>query len=89
MADLPTVDQQPKKTRVMKVKIETVSIELPMGPPSGYVRRRVDLGRMTAKQAEALSELTSGLQHKEAKLLDGAKVRTELHAIKWLLENLK
>jgi hypothetical protein len=63
-------------------------IEIPFGPLPGYVKRRVDLGRMSQKQSLTLASITSGLQFKEATLIDGTRVRSELHAIKWVLENL-
>lgn len=70
------------------VELKLTLIELPLGPLPGYVKRRVDLGRMTLRQSQTLASITSGLQFQEAKLADGTMVRSELHAIKWVLEKL-
>jgi hypothetical protein len=64
------------------------SIEIPLGPLPGYIKRRVDIGRMSREQSERLGEITSGLQFSEATLKNGTRVKSELHAIRWVLENL-
>jgi hypothetical protein len=71
------------------VELKLGTIEIPLGPLPGYIKRRVDIGRMSREQSERLGEITSGLQFKQAKLKNGTLVRSELHAVRWLLENLK
>jgi len=64
------------------------SIEIPLGPLPGNVRRRVEAKYLSLEQREKLASITSGLQFAEAKLKNGTQVRSESHAIRWVLENL-
>jgi hypothetical protein len=91
---VPVVESKPEVVEVVEVQTPSVklklgTIEIPMGPLPGYIKRRVDIGRMSREQSERLGEITSGLQFKQAKLKNGTLVRSELHAVRWLLENLK
>lgn len=80
--------QPETKLEADPVKLQTGLIEVPLGPLPGYIVRRVDTNRMNSKQSEALAAITSGLEFKEARLIDGTFVKTEMHAIKWMLENV-
>jgi len=91
---VPVVESKPEVVEAAEVQTPSVelklgSIEIPLGPLPGYIKRRVDIGRMSREQSERLGEITSGLQFKQAKLKNGTLVRSELHAVRWLLENLK
>jgi hypothetical protein len=64
-------------------------IRVPMGPVPGYVTRRVDIHRMSSLQSETLAKILSGLQFAKATLLNGTPVKSPMHAVLWMLENVK
>ena len=69
--------------------IETVQIELPIGPRSnGFLQYRVNAHLTTQVQQIAMQRLRNGLIESRAVLRDGTKVSNEQHAIRWLLESL-
>ena len=90
---LPTVDSLPveeskPKAKPKAAKSNKSSISVPKGPLPGYVKRRVDVGRMTRLQAESLASITTGLQFEQERLKDGSPIKTEIHAIRWMLEQV-
>ena len=69
--------------------VETVVIELPIGPRSnGYLNNRVNMHLTTQVQCVAMQRFKNGLIESKAVLKDGTKVSNEQHAIRWLLESL-
>ena len=91
---VPVVESKPEVVEVVEVQTPSVklklgTIEIPMGPLPGYIKRRVDAKHLSREQSEKLGSIASGLQFAGAKLKNGTKVHSESHAIRWVLENLK
>ena len=79
-----------KKNRVKSgMEVKPPGIEVTLGPLPGYVSRRVDVYRMSVLQSETLAAILSGLQFNKATLLNGTPVKSPMHAIQWMLENVK
>lgn len=57
-------------------------------PDGEYLRRRIDVNRLTRHQALALKRLTLGLQLRGEQLNAGCEVRNASDAIRWILEQL-
>lgn len=67
-----------------------VTIEVPdfAGVVSGYCRRRVDVTSLTREQAAKLKLLVHCLHQNGMETSDGYRVTREIHAFKWLLDQL-
>lgn len=87
--DLPiTEPEKSGSAKSVDIAVTPMAIIVPTGPPPGYIVRRVDIHRMTVKQSEMLASIASGLQFNHAKLENGTVVRSGMHAIQWMLENV-
>lgn len=67
---------------------ETVVIEVPLSQCSGFATHRLNINRLSGKQAETLKRMTRGLEDAGAVLSNGTKVTDKTKAVMWLLENI-
>lgn len=87
----PVVEHaQPPKTKSKQAKSQPtmLSVAGPMGDVPGYMCRRVDLFGMSKEQQTNLYRLLSGLVREGAVLRNGTVIKSPMHALKWLLENM-
>lgn len=74
---------------VDEMPIESVSVEIPVAKlRTGYTTRRIDVAKMTGKQAEGVRKVVNGLIAQKAKLLDGRMVQRPQDAVKWIFEQV-
>jgi len=85
----PPITDNTASTKQVNSTNTLCEITVPMGPLPGYVVRRIDIHRMSALQSERLARIVSGLQCEKAVLENGTVVRNGMHAIQWILENVK
>jgi hypothetical protein len=71
------------------VKVERKTVSVPLARIEfGYLKRRIDLRKLTRGQSQALRQLQEALDAGGVKLANGSSIGCEANAIKWLLESL-
>ena len=99
-AELPSVKNgaprrqrsAPKEDPPKKVQLtqRTLMIEVPvLEGLDGYASRRVQIDRMTSKQASRLKSIRFALEESGATLANGKPVKSAMHAVLWMLENME
>ena len=89
LAERAEAEAKPEPVAVVTVAVEQRQISVPMANvPVGYLRRRIDLRKLTGRQSQALRQLEEALATKNVRLRDGSRINNPGNAIKWLLESL-
>lgn len=76
------------KAKPEKREPRMLSFAGPIGEVPGYMCRRVDLFGMSKEQQANLYRLLSGLVREGSVLRNGTVVKSPMHALKWMLENM-
>lgn len=83
----PIEDQPPAPpVQVIERRIETVTVEIPLGEPLRHFQYIHVEGRLTKENAQTWARLRQGLRDKGAKTADGKDIRSEKHILDWLME---
>ncbi len=72
---------------IQPVTVVSRQLSVPLANVSfGYLRNKIYLRKLTAKQSGALRQLQEALCIQGVRLADGSPIKHEANAIKWLLE---
>lgn len=86
---LPMVEPEPEPEAIDEMPVDSVNVVIPVAKlRTGYTTRRVDVQKMTGKQAEGMRKVVNGLIAEKAKLIDGRMVQRPQDAIKWIFEQV-
>ena len=85
----PATEAAIQETETITVRVKELSMTVPcLVGVEGYCQNRVDV-RLTGTQASKLKGIMQGLEQRDAVLGDGRAVKTQMHAIQWMIENAR
>ena len=84
----PPIGTPEPEVATLELTRRTLSVEVPfIEGLDGYCSRRVDV-TLTSAQAEKLKGIAIGLEQREARLENGRIVKSQMHALQWMIESL-
>ena len=83
----PIEDQPPAPpVQVIERRIETVTVEIPLGEPLRHFQYIHVEGRLTKENAQTWARFRQALRDKGAKTADGKEIESEKQRLDWLME---
>jgi hypothetical protein len=84
---LPKPKKSPPPAAKVEIEVRSLSCKIPaIVGINGYSRSQV-LTRFNGDEATTLKAILMGLEQEGAKLNDGRFVRTQSHALRWIIQN--